>query len=400
MKVKISPSQARGKVKAPPSKSMAHRALICAALGDRSRVFNIGKSKDVEVTLDCLEKMGAKVERIEGGVVIGGLDPFNIPENTELYCHESGSTLRFIIPLCMLSKAPVKIKGVPRLLARPLSVYEEISQKLGIEFHKTENSVVVGSGLVSGDFEVSGEVSSQFITGLLIALSCLDEKSTLKVTGKFESESYVNLTLEVLSHFGIKIERQDRVFYINPTPFCSAEYTVEADYSSTAFLEAFNYIFGEVEIEGLSDNSLQGDAVYREFYPRLAKGYDTFDLSDCPDLAPILFALSALLHGGEFTGTARLKIKESDRALAMKEELSKVGAEIEVFENKVIVKKTELHPPTTPIYSHNDHRIAMAMSVLLSVVGGEVEGAECVSKSFPDFYEKLEQLGVITEYYA
>ncbi len=379
---------------------MAHRALILAALSEGSTVYNIGSSRDVEVTLDCLERLGASVKRGENFVTLGSLDPYNIPENTELYCHESGSTLRFILPLCMLSKNRVKISGAPRLMMRPLTVYETLCKRQGIEFIKEGNTLTLGGGLANGEFEVPGDVSSQFITGLLIAFCVMKGESTLTVTGRFESEPYVNMTLSVLEHFGVRVERQDRTFTLSPSRPKAREYTVEGDYSSTAFLEAFNLISGDVTVTGLVEPTLQGDAVYREYYKRLSEGYDTFDLTDCPDLAPILFALSSALHGGEFQGTARLKIKESDRAEAMREELSKLGVKVEVYENRVVVHKGSLHPPSVPIYSHNDHRIAMAMTVLLTLVGGEVEGAEAVSKSFPDFYKTLEKLNIGLEYYA
>jgi 3-phosphoshikimate 1-carboxyvinyltransferase len=285
-------------------------------------------------------------------------------------------------------------------MERPLSVYETLARENLIEFVKEDGAIRVGGGLASGDFEVSGEVSSQFITGLLIALSAMRDKSTLTVTGKFESEPYVNMTLSVLHHFGIRVERCDRTFTVYPSKPTPTEYRVEGDFSSTAFLEAFNLLSGEVLVDGLFEPSLQGDAVYREYYKRLSRGFDTFDLTDCPDLAPILFALASVLHGGEFHGTARLKIKESDRAEAMRQELSKLGAQVEVYENRVVVHKADLYPPTVPIYSHNDHRIAMAMSVVLTLVGGEVDGAEAITKSFPDFYKTLENLNIGLEYHA
>ena len=401
MKVLIKPSRAVGTVTAPPSKSMAHRAMICAALTERSTVSGIGESRDVEVTLDCLEKLGAKIERGEDSVTLGGFNPQNIPDGAEIYCHESGSTLRFLIPLCMLGKGKVIISGAPRLLERPLTVYEELAESLGITFKRENGKIIVGSGLRAGDYSVPGNVSSQFITGLLYALSTLPEKSTLTVTGKFESESYVDMTLSSLAGFGRIITRYGRVFEINPdSRYSSTDYTVEGDWSNAAFLEAFNLLGGKVEVSGLCETSLQGDSVYREFYKKLAKGYDTYDLSDCPDLAPILFALASVLNGGEFVGTARLKIKESDRAEAMRQELSKIGVDITVEENRVIIPKGIPHSPKSPVSSHNDHRIAMAMGVVLTLVGGEIENAEAVTKSFPDFWEKLKELQIGINTYA
>ncbi len=401
MKVKIYKSTAKGNVLAPPSKSMAHRALICAALSGGSEIFNVDFSKDIDATLDCLEKMGGKVN-VDGDCVrVGGLDVFNIPDGTDLYCHESGSTLRFIIPLCMLSKGEVTIKGTPRLFARPLTVYEEIAREKGILFEKGEDFVKVGSGLSAGEYKVKGDVSSQFITGLLFALSCIKEKSRIEVVGKFESESYIDLTLDAMRSFGRNIVKNGRIFEILPdTDYEKTSYTVEGDYSNAAFLDGFNLLGGEVSVSGLKSTSLQGDAVYKEFYPRLEKGFDTFDLSDCPDLAPVLMALAGVKHGATFVGTKRLKIKESDRGEAMREELAKLGITARVSENEIEVLKGDITPPKTALSSHNDHRIAMALSLLLTRVGGEIEGAEAVSKSFPQFFKKLEELEISLEYYA
>ncbi len=400
MRVVISPSVAKGRVSAPPSKSMAHRALICAALSKKSTVSNIALSRDIEVTLDCLKKMGAHITQEGDSYTIGGLDPKKIPDGCELYCHESGSTLRFIIPLCMLSEGRVTLTGAPRLMERPLSVYEELAEKLGIEFKKENGKITVGGGLCAGDYSVPGNISSQFITGLLLALSTLPEKSTLTVTGQFESASYTDLTVSVLKEFGKSVTRNGRVFTVIPSEFKSTYHTVEGDFSNAAYLDALTLIGGEVEVSGLSKDSLQGDSVYRDFFKRMTKGYDLFDISDCPDNAPILFAMASALNGGEFTGTARLKIKESDRSEAMKEELSKLGVNITVEENRVIVPISTLTPPKVPIFSHNDHRIAMAMAILLTLVGGEIEGAEAVNKSFPDFWEKLQELQIGLEKHA
>jgi len=401
MKVEISPSRAVGRVASPPSKSMAHRAMICAALTEKSTVSRVGFSRDVEVTLDCLEKLGAEIIRDGDSITLGGFKPQDIPDGAEIYCHESGSTLRFLIPLCMLSKGEVTISGAPRLLERPLSVYEDLAKELGITFRHESGKLIVGTGLRAGNYSVAGNVSSQFITGLLFALSTIPQKSTLTVTGKFESASYVDMTLSTLAAFGRTITRRGRVFEINPdSSYVPTDYTVEGDWSNAAFLDALSLIGGDVEVTGLLDTTLQGDAVYRDFYKRLVKGYDTYDLSDCPDLAPILFALAAALNGGEFVGTARLKIKESDRAEAMKSELAKVGINITVEENRVIVPSGKIHSPRVPISSHNDHRIAMSMGVLLTLVGGEIDNAEAVAKSFPDFWEKLQELQIGIKTYA
>lgn len=400
MVVRIEKSVAQGKVSAPPSKSMAHRALLCGALSKQSRIYNLAASEDIKATLSCLKALGAKVEEIDGGVRIGSLDPFNAPENAELFCNESGSTLRFFIPLCMLSGKKIVLKGSERLFERPLSVYEEICKEQGIELVKEKNSVTVCGRLKSGSYSVAGNISSQFITGLLFALPLLEGDSKLEVTGKFESASYIALTLSALKDFGIEIKREQNVFYIKGSQsYQNADYTVEGDMSNAAFLEGFNLLGGKVCVEGINKNTLQGDRVYKTMYRELSSGKKQFDLSDCPDLAPVMFALAAAHGGANFTGTARLKIKESDRAAAMAEELSKLGIESEIYENSVVIKKGELAAPKEMLSGHNDHRIVMALSLLLTKTGGSIDEAQAVKKSYPDFFEAIKTLGIGMEKY-
>ncbi|MBE6717935.1 MAG: 3-phosphoshikimate 1-carboxyvinyltransferase [Ruminococcaceae bacterium] len=396
MTVKIEKSIANGAVKAPPSKSIAHRALICGALTKESTVYGISSySKDIDATLSCLEKMGASVKKGRDFIKIGGLDPFCIPENSSVFCNESGSTLRFLIPFCMLSGNNITLSGSKRLFERPLSVYEDICAEQNIIFKKTEDCVSVCGTLKNGDYFVPGNISSQFITGLLFVLPLLPADSTLTVEGKFESASYVDLTLDVMRDFGVIIERQNNVFYIKGgQSYSSSEYTVEGDCSNAAFLAGFNCLGGNVDVLGLRNDTLQGDRVYADMYSGLEKGIRCFDLSDCPDLAPVMFAIASYYGGAEFTGTARLKLKESDRAGVMAKELSKFGVNVNIYENSVVIGECVLKEPNEVLYGHNDHRVVMALSLLCSVKGGVIEGAEAVNKSFPDFFEKISLLGI------
>lgn len=399
MKVKVTPSRAIGRVIAPPSKSMAHRALICGALSRGSRITNLAFSKDIEATVGCLKTLGASVAVSGNTVDIGGFEPFNIPDEATLFCNESGSTLRFMIPLCMLAGKKVTLTGSERLFERPLSVYEKIAAEQGIQFEKTGNFLTVCGRLKSGTYSVSGAVSSQFITGLIFALSCIDDKSEIIVSDPFESASYVDLTLGALCDFGVDVKREGNTFRINGKRPEPREYEVEADCSNAAFLEGLNLLGGSVCVEGLSENTLQGDRVYKDIFEMLKKGICDYDLSDCPDLAPISFALAAALKGGKFTGTKRLKIKESDRAEAMAQELEKFGVGVTVAENSVTVEGGKLRTPTVELFGHNDHRIVMSLALLCSVTGGIIEGAQAVEKSYPDFFEKLRSLMVkIDEY--
>ena len=395
MKLKIETSVAKGKIEAPPSKSMAHRALICGALSGSSYISNIAYSKDITATLECLEKMGAVVEKGSDYVKIGGLDPFSVPENVNVFCNESGSTLRFLIPLCMLSGNRVTLSGSKRLFERPLSVYEKICEEQSIVFEKKDESVSVCGVLKNCNYSVAGNISSQFITGLLLVLPMLPSDSTLTVEGKFESESYVDLTLEVMREFGVNVEKQGSVFYIKGgQKYNSVDYTVEGDCSNAAFLDAFNYLGGCVEVGGIKNGTLQGDRVYADMYNGLKNGEKDFDLSDCPDLGPVMFAMASYFGGAKFTGTSRLRIKESDRAACMAKELSKFGVKVDVYEDSVIINESVVSEPKELLCGHNDHRIVMALALLCSVKGGVIEGTEAVSKSFPDFFEKISFLGV------
>lgn len=395
MNVTVTPSRGVGTMVAPPSKSMAHRALICGALAGNSTVRRLAYSKDVEATLGCLRALGASVSAQDDTVTLSGLDLRAVPDGASLFCNESGSTLRFLIPLCMLAGKPVILMGSERLFERPLTVYETIAKEQGIHFTREHDRVTVCGTLHSGEYTVPGDISSQFITGLLFALPLLSGDSTLTVTGRFESESYVNMTLAMLDAFGIHITRRDNTFIVaGGQRYRAGEYTVEGDFSNAAFPDALNLLGGQVTVEGLDPYTLQGDRVYRDMYKALAAGQRQFDLSDCPDLGPVLFAVAAAMGGATFTGTARLRIKESDRGTAMAQELQKFGIRTEVTDNTITVHGGTLTPPTEPLCGHNDHRIVMALTLLCTLTGGTIVGAQAVAKSYPDFFDQLKSLQI------
>ena len=398
MIVKVEKSTAFGRISAPPSKSMAHRYLICGALSEgESRISGIAFSQDILATLTCLEALGAKV-KIEGNtVIIGGIDINRKVKSNILFCNESGSTLRFLIPLCLLFDQKLLLTGSERLMNRSLSVYEKLCKEQNIPFIEGGNAVALKGRLSSGNYAVRGDISSQFISGLMFALPLLEDDSTIEIIGDLESGSYLGLTVKALADFGVRITRKDEhtIYIKGGQTYKKRDLTVEGDYSNAAFLDGFNLLGGNVVVKGLNENSAQGDRVYKEIFPLLQKGCPTINISDCPDLGPVLMALAAALNGAEFTGTRRLKIKESDRAEAMKEELMKFGCRVDVQENSVTVKKCELKTPLVPLLGHNDHRIVMAISLLLTLTGGEIYGAEAVAKSYPDFLNDLKKLGCI-----
>ncbi len=397
MTVTVKKSKAIGTIAAPPSKSQAHRLLICGALSGGSRITNVEYSNDISATLDCLKALGANIEKSGNTVTLGGLNP-RLNQNATLDCRESGSTLRFLIPLCMMSGNSITLTGTKRLFERNLKIYEKIAADNSILFQKGDNSITVCGRLKSGEYKVQGNISSQFISGLLFALPLIDGDSTLEITGEYESEPYVDLTIKALGDFGIKIEKCGRTYKISGNQrYIENDLTVEGDYSNAAFLDAFNLLGGNVNVTGLDKNSLQGDRVYREMFEGLKNGEKRFDLANCPDLAPVMFALTAVLGGAEFTGTRRLKIKESDRAAAMQTELSKFGIRVDVFENSVTVHGGKLQAPCETLCGHNDHRIVMALSILCSLTGGSIDEAESVAKSYPDYFKKIKSLGIVIE---
>ncbi len=404
MNVKIEKGVARGKIGAPPSKSMAHRLLISAALADGvSTIRGVSKCEDVLATLDCLYNLGVRTEIRGDDVKIYGKDFASAKATAPLWCKESGSTLRFMIPIALLSKNTIIFSGAPSLMKRPMGVYSELAEKKGLNFIADGETIVTRGPLKSGEYKLQGNVSSQFISGMLFALPTLNGDSTIKITSAVESRSYINLTMKAIAEFGIKTEWQDDYTILIPGGqiYKPCDIRVEGDFSGAAFPDALNFLGGEVEIDGLSDTSSQGDRIYKKHFESICAGIPSIHIGDCPDLGPILFALSAAKQGGIFDGTRRLKIKESDRAAAMAEELAKFGSSVSVYDDTVVVYPKEFHAPSETLKGHNDHRIVMSLAILLTLFGGEIEGAEAVKKSYPSFFNDLRRLGIeVTEYEA
>ncbi len=402
MQVTIKPSLVKGKISAPPSKSMAHRLLISAAMSEgESIIQGISQSADVCATLDCLRALGVRCDLKGDTVRVVGVDPRKNAPISPLLCRESGSTLRFLLPIALLSGQEAVLRGAPSLMRRPMSIYQTLCEQKGMAFLQAQDEIRVRGPLQAGEYRVLGNVSSQFISGLLFALPLTDGDSRICIEPPVESRSYIDMTLSALHIFGVRAEWQDdgTLFIPGNQKYCARAATVEGDYSNAAFLDAFNHLGGSVRVEGLREDSLQGDRVYRQYFDRLETDMPTLDIGDCPDLGPILFALAAAQNGATFTGTRRLRIKESDRVAAMAEELQKLGARLVIEEDRVTVLPSRLHPPTVPLSGHNDHRVVMSCAVLLSCFGGSIVGAEAVSKSFPNFFDCVRTLGVeVAEY--
>ena len=414
MKIQINPGTARGRVTAPPSKSMAHRMMICAGLAAGTSVLQgISDSQDMQATLDCLAALGAQWQKDGETVTITGIGSARTAVHDDagaagtqtgepvLRCRESGSTLRFFIPICLQTGRRTQMVGAPRLMERPLQVYAQLCRERGLLFAQEGQALTVQGPLPAGSYRLRGDISSQFISGLLFALPLCEGDSTVTILPPIESRPYIDMTLAALKTFGVRAAWQDaQTLYIpGGQQYHACDAQVEGDFSNAAFFGILDAIRPEnqVQIDGLppAADSLQADRVYPALLARLDTPAPCIDLTDCPDLGPILFAAAAAKHGGRFVGTKRLKIKESDRGAAMAAELRKCGVSVTVGEDEILVEPSAsgLQTPTVPLSGHNDHRIVMSAAVLLTLTGGVIEGAEAVSKSFPDFFDKLQALG-------
>ncbi len=395
--IRIEKTEYRGTVTAPPSKSESHRLLISAGLAEgRSVIHNIAYSEDILATIDCLRALGAEVTREGDTVTVIGADPKK-RKNALFPCRESGSTLRFFIPLALLSEEEASFSGSKTLLSRPLGVYNDIALGQGLVFDQDDNGITVAGAVSGGYFKVPGDISSQFISGLMFALPLAEGYSVIELIPPVASRPYIEMTANALSKFGIRTEltEDDRVIIPGAQKYSPAELTVEGDWSNAAFFLAMEQLGHEVYVEGLERDTLQGDSVIKRLLPRLARTRPTIDIDGCPDLAPIIMAASAALNGCELIGTDRLKIKESDRGQAMADELAKFGVRVIVGDNRITVDAPrELLSPSVPINGHNDHRIVMANAVLLTLTGGEIEGWQAVNKSYPRFFEDLFSLSL------
>ena len=397
MNTTIKPSHLRGTVNAPPSKSMAHRLLIAAALADgESTITNVEYSQDVLATIDCLRAIGAVIEECEhqNALCIKGVDPHTASVST-LHCRESGSTMRFMIPIALLSDKEMCLTGQGRLPERPMKVYSDICASQNLRFDQSSDGIRLCGPLKPSVFRVPGDVSSQFITGLLYALPLLDGDSEIRLTTALESRPYIDLTLSALRRAGIQVEEIGKSGYLvkGNQRYSPITASVEGDYSNAAFIEALNLLGNDVTVTGLDDQSYQGDKNYRTYFREMSEGFARLDIRDCPDLAPILMTMGAALCGVHLQGTRRLKIKESDRGIVMAQELSKFGAKISVHDDEIIVHPTTLCSPTEILEGHNDHRIVMSLSVLATKYGGTICGSQAINKSYPTFYDVLSSIG-------
>ena len=397
MRAIFKPSKLCGNIYVPPSKSVAHRYLLGAALtGENSVLSGVDYSEDIMATVECLDALGVGITTDGDKVTVSG--KIAAPDGACLNCRESGSTLRFLIPIALCSGKRITFCGSKRLFERPLDVYAELCRERGFTFEMGESSLTVCGELKSGDYKIRADVSSQFISGLIFALVYLNGEASVEIIPPFESKPYVDLTLDALRRFGADVGfTSEYKIEIKPATLHGLSSAIEGDYSNAAFLDAFNCTGSQITLCGLSDDSLQGDRVYREYFEQIMGGTPTLDVSDCPDLAPILIALAALRGGATLTGTDRLAAKESDRGASMHAELSKLCGGLVFGDNSITVPKQDLAYSGVVLDGHNDHRIVMALSVILSHIGGEIDGIEAVKKSYPRFFDDIKTLGAEVE---
>lgn len=395
MRAVIHAGRAEGTLAAPPSKSMAHRLLICAALSQGvSTVRGVDMSEDIAATADCLRALGSDITLSGDTVTVGGID--RGIRSAVLDCRESGSTMRFMLPICLALGGRYQLRGSRRLMQRNMAVYEQLCAENGIEYRQSYCTVTVDGQLKPGTFCVRGDISSQFISGIMFASLLMDGESRVQLTTALESRPYVDMTVSAIRQFGGSVGLLGDRYTANGGGMRACDCTVEGDYSNAAFFDALNLTGGSVAVSGLLPDSLQGDKIYRRHFEAICRGGAEIDLTDCPDLGPLLFALAALKGGARFTGTRRLRIKESDRVAAMAEELIKFGVTVTAGDNNAVVSG-RLGQPSEMLCGHNDHRVVMALATLCTVTGGTVDGAEAVSKSLPDYFERLKSLGIRVE---
>ena len=410
-----------GNIAAPPSKSMAHRAVLCAALAKgTSHLHPLAFSKDISATLGAAGRLCARVTTGENDAVVEGLGRF-LPVDAPVDCCESGSTLRFLIPLASLTGQEVTFTGRGRLMERPQSVYKTLYQQQGLRFEQGADRLTVEGALTPGEYELAGNVSSQFISGLLFALPLLDGDSTLHLIPPVESRSYIDMTRAVQAAFGVTSRWLDGNTLALPgrQHYRPCDYDVEGDYSQAAFPAVLGAVCGGVTVTGLSPDTLQGDAVILDLLHRCGAQFtregDTvtfakaplhgvdIDLADCPDLGPVLMVLGLLCEGTTVIRNAeRLRLKESDRIAAMEAELRACGGVLESEGGTITVHgcAEHLHAPEGILHGHNDHRVVMSLAVLSAAAGLPltVDDAEAIQKSWPNFFAAIRPLGVEVEY--
>lgn len=412
----ISPSQLSGKIRVPPSKSASHRALICAALADgTSRIHNIRQSKDILATVQAMKAAGAEFEFNGDSVVVTGIGGKTNVKNADIYCNESGSTLRFIIPICCALGINAQYFGKGKLPSRPITPYLTEFVDHGVSFDYQGTMPFRTSGrLFGGKFYIDGGISSQFITGLLLALPLVNGESEIHINGRLESKPYIDITIDVLKQFSIKVFQTEYGYKVSGGQrFKPCDFTVEADFSQAAFFLVASALKGnKIECTGLNLSSVQGDkhiidilrscgAEIKADNSSISVCADTLSpfkvsAADIPDLVPALCVLGAACRGkSEISDIERLRIKESDRVASSIALVNSLGGKAYEQSGKIIIEGNGEKLSGGTIDSFNDHRIAMAAAVAACICRSDaiIKNCEAVNKSYPCFYEDYNKIG-------
>ena len=403
MDIRITPTRLSGEIAPPPSKSMAHRLIITAALGSGvSTVRNVSFSQDIEATLRCMEALGAVWEQEGEDVLhIRGIGNAPITAGGDLPhfdCGESGSTLRFLIPVALAVAGGGVFTGRGRLMERPQKPYFDLFAEKGIFCQQTDGVLTVRGALTPGEYRLPGNVSSQFFTGLLLALSLLDAPSSIVSTTALESADYILMTMDAMENAGISVTVSEdrRTFHVTPAAYHPFDSTVEADWSQAGFWYAANFLNSQLTLQGLNPRSSQGDMVVADLYWKLARPGDTeIDLSGCPDLLPPLAVMAAVRSGTtRFVNAARLRIKESDRLATVHQILTALGGQSEELPDGLTVQGVARLAGGT-VDGANDHRIVMAAAIAATACDAPVTilGAQAIRKSYPSFWDEYQRLG-------
>lgn len=420
--LEIRPSKLSGSVNIPPSKSMAHRALFCAFLSDgKSQIDNIELSEDIISTCRVIEALGGEIQVLDSSflgrkkLLVHGKGSVSI-KNYKINCGESGTTARFVIPVSRLCEESAAIDGSGKLVSRPFNAFFPVFEKCGIEYeiHNNKLPLTLNGRLRAGDYFLPGDISSQFISGLLLALPLLDESSTIQITTPVESAAYIDMTISMQNNFGVEVhfdKKENKLIIPGCQKYIAQKYSVEGDWSQAAFWIAAGIMSGPIYISGLNKESIQGDKVIENLVKSMGGNVSwkndclvaqrstlrgiCIDVSQCPDIAPILAVLGSICEGRmEIMNASRLRIKESDRIKAIVTELTNIGGKlIEQRDGIIIDGVSKLKGGHCK--SWNDHRIVMSSAVATTMCDNNViiEGVSAVNKSYPSFWEHFVSLG-------
>lgn len=396
MDITIYPKKLNGTIHAISSKSQAHRLLICAAFSDKpTTLLCHTTNQDIEATAECLRSIGAHILRHDNGYVVTPIK--RIPRTAEMDCGESGSTLRFLLPIvCALGiQASITMHG--RLPYRPLSPLWEELERMGCSLSRpTANTIQTSGKLQQGNYTIAGNVSSQFISGLMFAMALIEGESKLQITGKLESRPYIEMTQQALTLFGVDTANN---VICGSVPFHSPGIChVEGDWSNGAFFLTAKALGSPLVVNGLNHNATQGDRAITDILST-DKQFPRICVADTPDLVPILAIYFAATHGVTFTDIGRLRLKESDRVASVLNMLSNLGILATAESNSMTVYPGKLMGGV--VNACGDHRIAMAAAIAATVAEGPVTilGADCVAKSYPTFWQDYKYLGGDYEQY-